>query len=384
MIKMLTAFTEEIDEVEVAVEEILGQLNIEDNLLTNSVGIIHCCGDFPENGVVKALYDSLPFELAGMTSISMGGPGIMGELALTLTVLTSDDITFRIETSSPVTDKIDGPIEDLYERLITNQQEKPALLLPFIPFMLNIGGDEFMAKLDSLSGGLPAFGSLAISNERDFSRVYTMHNDEYFTSSLVILTLTGEVNPEFMSVSTLDENVLRQKAVVTASDRNILQSINNMPAVKYLEAIGLANDGIIKGIDSMPFVIDVDDDSRLIRACIGNTEEGYAICCGGIPVGARFGIATMGPEDVLSSTESLVRDLVKKSEGRGIMIYSCVARQWTLGSKMMAEHERAAKIIGDTCPYHFTYSGGEIFPTRLKDGSTANLLQNDSLIACIL
>jgi hypothetical protein len=384
MIKMLTAFTEEIDEIEAAVEEILEQLDIEKRLLTNSVGIVHCCGDFPENGVIKALYDSLPFEIAGMTSTSVGGPSIMGELALTLTVLTSDDITFRIGASSPITDKLDGPIDDLYARLIANQKEKPALLMPFVPFMLNIGGDEFMAKLDALSGGLPAFGSLAISNERDFSRIYTMYNDEYWTNSLVLLTLTGEVNPEFMSVSMLDENVLQQKAVVTASDRNILQSINNMPAVKYLETIGLASDGKIKGNESMPFVIDVDDGSRLIRACVGSTEEGYAICCGGIPVGARFGIATMGPDDVISSTESLVQDLVKKSEGKSIMIYSCVARQWTLGTKAAAEQEKAAEVIGDSCPYHFTYSGGEIFPVRLNDGSMTNLLQNESLIACFL
>jgi hypothetical protein len=51
----------------------------------------------------------------------------------------------------------------------------------------------------------------------------------------------------------------------------------------------------------------------------------------------------------------------------------------------MAEHEKVKECVGtgDT-PYHFVYSGGEIFPSRLGDGRVVNHLQNDSLIICIL
>jgi hypothetical protein len=63
-------------------------------------------------------------------------------------------------------------------------------------------------------------------------------------------------------------------------------------------------------------------------------------------------------------------------------MYSCAGRNWSLGMHPMAEHEKAKECLGDT-PYHFVYSGGEIFPSPLS-GGTVNHLQNDSLIICIL
>jgi hypothetical protein len=52
--------------------------------------------------------------------------------------------------------------------------------------------------------------------------------------------------------------------------------------------------------------------------------------------------------------------------------------------KRLAEHEAAAACIQGAAPYHFAYSGGEIFPERLADGRIVNHLQNDSLIICVL
>jgi hypothetical protein len=66
-----------------------------------------------------------------------------------------------------------------------------------------------------------------------------------------------------------------------------------------------------------------------------------------------------------------------------MLMYSCAGRNWCLGMNPLAEHEKVKECLGDT-PYHFAYSGGEIFPSRLADGRVVNHLQNDSLIICIL
>jgi hypothetical protein len=60
MIKMLTAFTREADEAEVAVSEILAQLDLEHKLLAHSVGIMNYYFDFFETGVAGAISDALP------------------------------------------------------------------------------------------------------------------------------------------------------------------------------------------------------------------------------------------------------------------------------------------------------------------------------------
>jgi hypothetical protein len=385
MIRMLTAFTEEIDDSEVAVSEILEQIKPAESLRTNSVGILHCSCEFDEGDVVRKICESLPFDVVGCTSLSVQVPGIKSQLALTLTVLTSDQVRFVAGVSDPVSDDLNGAVTEVYERVIGRHAEKPAMIMPFIPFMTTIGGDEFIGRIDELSGGgIPAFGTVAMTSEQDFSRMYTIHNGELYPESLVLLGLIGGVDPMFFSASVSEKNILKQKAVVTEVSGNILKSVNGMPATSYLESMGLSVNGSVSGFEAMPFVIKLDDGSMLTRACISSTPEGGLILCGSVPVGSTLAIATMGPADVIESTGAKVNEALRESNGRGMLIYSCVARNWMLGTKTMAEHDEVDKCVGDSAPYHFVYSGGEIFPTFFKDGRISNHLQNDTMILCVL
>jgi hypothetical protein len=307
----------------------------------------------------------------------------MSRMGLTVTVLTSGDANFASGVSAPVGDSVDAPLTELYRRITAGLSGKPVMLMPFIPFLLNMGGDEFVEKLDALSGGVPAFGTIAISNEPDFSKTSVFYNGEAYPSSMALALVAGGAEPEFLSVSVNEENILRQKALITGVNRNILQTINNMPAVKYLESIGLAKDGDVMGIASMPFIIYLEDGSMLVRACFGATGEGALILGGAVPVNSSLALGAMGFEDVMSSTESKVREALAAAGGRGILMYSCGGRRLALGVQPLAEHEKVKECLGDS-PYHFVYSGGEVFPSRLEGGRVVNHLQNDSLIICIL
>ncbi|MDR0730626.1 MAG: hypothetical protein LBF63_03090, partial [Treponema sp.] len=278
MIKVINAFTEEVDDTEAAVSEILEQLDPDNKLLANSVGIVHCYGEFLENGTVQALSDKLPFDLVGTTTMSLSVPSFISDIGLCLTVLTSDSVKFISDVSSPINGSVDEPLTELYGRIAA--AEKPSLLMPFIPFMITVGGDEFIEKIDSLSGGIPAVGTLAISNEPDFSKSYTIYKGQGYAASMVLLALTGDVDPLFLSVSVSEENILKQKAVITGINRNILQTVNNMPAVTYLESIGLIKSGDVGALASMPFIIQLKDGSILVRAVISATEDGGVILCG--------------------------------------------------------------------------------------------------------
>jgi hypothetical protein len=163
-----------------------------------------------------------------------------------------------------------------------------------------------------------------------------------------------------------------------------LKTVNNIPSVRYLESMGLSINGDVSGFVAMPFVIKLDDGSTLTRACISATAEGSLVLCGSVPLGSTLAIATMGLADVVESTGAKVKEALRQSNGRGMLIYSCVARSWMLGMKVMAEHEEVDACIGDSVPYQFAYSGGEIFPALLKDGKISNQLQNDTMILCVL
>ncbi|MDR0439412.1 MAG: FIST C-terminal domain-containing protein [Candidatus Accumulibacter sp.] len=385
MIRMLTAFTEEIDDSAAAVAEILEQLRLEENLLANSVGILHCSYDFDESEVVRDLCERLPFDVVGCTSTSVQVPGIISELALTLTVLTSDDVRFVSGVSAPIADDMSAPVTEAYERVIGSLAEKPVLIMPFIPFMTTIGGDEFIARIDELSGGgIPAFGTLAISNEADFSRAYTIYNGTLHATSLVLLGMIGKAEPMFFSVSVDESRILKQKAIVTGVHKNILKTVNDMPATAYLESMGLASGGNVSGFESMPFVAKLDDGSILTRACIGSTPDGGLVLCGSVPTGAALAITTMNADDMVSSARAKLNEALEKIGGKSIVIYSCAARRWALGTKIMAEHEEVKRCLNGLVPYCFAYSGGEIFPSFLEDQRISNHLQNDTMILCAL
>jgi hypothetical protein len=159
-----------------------------------------------------------------------------------------------------------------------------------------------------------------------------------------------------------------------------------MPAAAYLESLGLSSGGKVWGFESMPFVIGLDDGSTLTRSCIGSTEDGGLALSASlpVPVGSTLAITTLEADDVIASVRSALRETMEKSGGRSILIYSCVARNWALGTKVMAEHEEVTRDLGDAVPYHFVYSGGEIFPAFLKDGRISNHLQNNTIILCAL
>jgi hypothetical protein len=308
----------------------------------------------------------------------------MSEMALILTVLTSDTVQFKSGVSEAVGDSAEGPVTELYKRLIEPLPRKPALLLPFIPFMMTLGGDEFIAQIDALSGGIPAFGTLSISNEIDFSRCYTIYNGEHYPAALVLTALTGDIDPIFMNTSIKEESIRKQKAVITGINRNIVQSINNINAAAYMESIGLAQDGKITGMEFTPFVVDLEDGSRLVRANLGSNEKGELILCGAVPVNSPVAFATQGYNDVVETAAEIAAKAAQAAQGRGILMYSCAARYWVLGLQIRAELEAVEARIAGTAPYQLVCSGGEISPQFLSNGKVVNHLQNNSIIICIL
>ncbi|MDR3255464.1 MAG: FIST C-terminal domain-containing protein [Synergistaceae bacterium] len=390
MIKMLTSFTEEIDDAKAAISDVLASLDIDNGLSANSVGILHCASDFAASSVVSELCAELPFDVLGCTTMGIQTFGLTSELALSITVLTSDDVGFAAGVSAPVEDDIDGPVSELYRRIVANRptcptlQKRPSLLIPYIPFMFSAGGDEFLAKIDELSGGIPAFGGLAISNEIDYSETYTIFNGEFFPTSLSLLAIFGDVCPVFLAAPVDNDNILKQKAVITGMKRNVLQTVNNIPAAEYLESLGLAENGDVSGLVSMPFIITLEDGSKLTRACIDSNEKGEVLLCGSAPLNSTLSLATIGSEDVVRSTGATVSEALGRAGGRGMLIYSSAARNWALGTNFTAEQDKVDECIGGSVPYNFSYCGGEIFPTISEDGRVSNQLQNDTMILCIL
>jgi small ligand-binding sensory domain FIST len=372
------------------VAEILKQLNLEERLLRNSVGILTFHPEFLETGVVKAVSEALPFDSVGGMTNNAAVPGVTGEWeepVLAVTVLTSDDVLFRAGVSDAIENDPQAPTRELYSRLAPPSAGKPSLLLMFAPVLDKIGGDDFIEALDASSGGTPVFGTLVSSyHQLEIEGLAVCWNGCCHTNALVLVAMFGDVEPKFVMSFIPDERLLRPRSIITMAERNQIQEINGLVPVKYLEAIGLVENNSTATVDmgTFPVVLTLGDGSRVVRSVYRATEEGYALSFGTIPQGARIGFSDVDGDFVLQSAKETTARIAAAAGARSALIFSCIGRQWPLGARMYMEIKELAESLNDSLVYHFAYSQGEICPVRNQNGQLVNRFHNFSIIACLL
>jgi hypothetical protein len=384
MIKVLTAYTEEIDDVEAAVASLVEQIGPEKNLLKNSAALVHCYSEFTESGLLEALEKKLRFPIIGTTTIALGISGTVGDMGLSLTALTSDDVRFSAGISDPVSSgEIEKPVADLYKKVTAGFEEQPALVFAFPPLLRSEGqgGDVFVAALDKAAGGgIPLFGTLPISNESGERMSRVLYGGASYESSMALLACYGACKPEFYTVAVTEKALQAKRARITGAKLNVIESINGIPAGKYLESIGLS----ASSLPYMPIALYPGDGSKVFRVGLKILDNGGLLLTGTAPLNAEVSFSSIDDKDVMESTATLLEKIMQSKPGGGVLIYACCSRFWILGPRWKEEPGKAVLFINDTVPWHFVYSGGEVFPSILANGNMVNNLQNYSVIVCAL
>lgn len=385
MIKTLTAHTSEIDNAEAAVAEILGQLDIENNLMENSVGIISCHSEFIDAGIVDNLCKKLPFDVVGATTLGTAVHGGIAQILLTVTVITSDTLSFAAASTKPLRpDTYKDVLADAYNEAAKKLPGKPSLILTFAPLLFDIAGDYLVEAFDAITGGIPIFGTLAVDHTVDYSTAGTFYRGKANKDTLSMILIYGDIDPVFSIASVSDEKILGQKAIITESDGNILKGVNGMSVLKYLQSIGLAPNGKVEGLNAIPFIIDYNDGTKPVtRAIFAITPEGHAVCGGVMPVNATLGIGYIDHDDVLSTTKNSIDKILEQNKNNGLLVFSCIVRNLVLGFDVLAEMEEVDKNIHEKIPFFMAYSGGEICPVYDEKGSPVNRFHNDTIISCL-
>ena len=383
--KSLTAYTHEIDDVEAAVSEVLEQLNLEQFLCKNSVGIISCYPEFIESGVVAALCEALPFDVLGATTIADSASGEFGFTMLSLLVLTGDDVSFAVSLSDDITSEQEAPIKKMCDNALANIEGGAKMIMLYTPIINHIGGEIIINIIDDACGGIPIFGTLASDHSEDYHLSHAIYNGKNYSGQVVILAIGGNVNPRFSIMSIPEEKVLRQKAVVTESSGNMLASVNDMPFVEYMRTIGLvAEDTSLEGVLAIPVMVDYNNGTEPIALAMLINPDGTASCGCQVPKGASLSVGTLTGEDIVAATQKIVDQVLAAEEGEAVIMYSCLSRMLILGVDAEVELEKISAGLTGKIPYLLAYSGGEICPVSGKDGKIANRMHNFSLISCIL
>ncbi|MDR1421856.1 MAG: FIST C-terminal domain-containing protein [Coriobacteriales bacterium] len=404
MIRTLSAFTEEMDDIELAISEIKQQLERQE-LLAHSIGLVSCLPAFLETGVYAALVEALPFDIVGQTTIAGAELGSSSLDILSLFVITSDELEFSIGLAGPVTAEGKDTIANSYRETLAQVADKPpvSLIIAYAPLLLTVSGDYFIRAFDEATGGIPVFGSLAIDNTIDYHNSRVLFREEEYVDYLAYVLVHGVVKPRYYLATISDEKISSGTGVVTKSQGNQVMEIDGAPALQFLLSKGLATDdeGVIQGLNSFPYIVDFNDGTdSAIRVIFAMTDEGSAVCLGDIPEGATLSVGYFDDEDILRSTRTELRQLpigdpsdpgassdLDTSAINGILIFSCLGRYLNLGFESDREvAEVRARLDQTGIPYAIAYSGGEMCPlgSHTDSSKLTNRFHNSTFIMLVL
>ncbi|MCL2575056.1 MAG: FIST C-terminal domain-containing protein [Defluviitaleaceae bacterium] len=386
MTKTFVISTVEIDDPIIALDEIKSQINLETDLLTNSIGIISCHYEFVISGVAKAVCEALPFDVAGIVASPMSDGTQADSLLLTVMVITSDDTEFIKIVTPSIAENASDIIAQSYKTATNHTGDKPTAIFAFAPFMPQNSGDNYVNVLTDISEGVPVFGSLAVDDTADFSNCFTISNGENHNDKMMMILTYGNFNPKFYMCNISDERVSDESAVVTKSEGHIVKEVNGIPVLEYFDTLGLSQAAETQYAMSMlPFLVDYKDDTPMVaKIFIGLTPENHALFGGIVSEGNDIHIALTDKNDVLMTTGKLVDQILEENpNASGLLVYSCVARAMAMGVEQYSEMELVNEKLANKLPILMSTSGGEMCPTQISDNNAINRFHNNTFVACV-
>ncbi|MDR2110286.1 MAG: hypothetical protein LBP32_03160, partial [Spirochaetaceae bacterium] len=272
MIRVLTAHTFEIDDPQAAVGEILEQLDLEQTLRKNSVGLVFCPQDFITSGTMEAVCNALPFDVIGGTSQAVSVPGAMGEFMLAVMVLTGDTFLSAAGSSRPFDGDEESRIRELYGRLSSSLAVPPSMMFLIHPQLTGFAGNQVVDTLDQVSGGRPLFGTVAVGETLKDQSPMIIHNGAAYSDRISLLLISGVEN-RFCVESIPAMDIRNQPVLVTGASGNRLISINHIPAAEFMEKIGIICNGALNAVSAFPLLIDNHDGMGLKFCAIHSIEN---------------------------------------------------------------------------------------------------------------
>ena len=390
MIKMYTARTSEIDEFEEAITKIKSQIDFT-KLKKHTSGIILCHMDFIESGMLLALCEALPFEIIGMTSMANACSQGFGFFDLSLTVLTSDEVSFTVGMTNGINrDNYEDEITKLYKNMRGKVKEDPSLIISFMPFVRDLAGYEAVAAADKAVGGIPIWGSVSSSLNFNYDTVKTICNGNHEQSGVAMLFLNGEVNPRYIVKSLPEQNISKTRGIITKSNGAILQEINDIPVSEYFGNMGIML--TLENLRSTPLVIYYSRSTEPITLAFYTAFDDGSILMGGeVPVGASVALGGIDEDTIIASCNMGIDEILKIEDRQAVLMLPCVTR----GIMMLLDTEGEMKLIRERLskeevPFVMGYAGGEICPmpigdtTALNEGKLRNCFHNYTFNACVL
>ena len=392
--KSIVLYTEEIDDLELAAEELSSQAS-EFEFQKNSIGILFMDAETDYEELYGLLREKWDFPIIGSTAIgTLNGSEGYCRSGISIMLLTADDCRFAVGMTENISaDNYVEPIRQVYEKLEKELDgEEVKLVLTFGGKAKELSGDDIVNALDELGKKVKVYGALAsdMFSFRDFRAVY---NDRIEYGEQAFVLISGNIEPKFLSIQSLSGKA-NFSYEVTRSKGNVVYRLGNGTFLEALEKSGLGTekDRVVDEYIQTPFITSFEKPGGLHIEALRNLtqvnrEDGSGMFLGGISEGSSLELGLLNQEDVRSTVKKAFDEIFEwlKTEGEycsTILCCSCAARFLALGNNGVLEAESFLGRLPEGISLMGLYSYGEFCP--VGDSEWSNVFHNSTFtILCI-
>lgn len=391
------AITEEIDDVQIAAEELTEGVLSQIALQKNSCGILY--HDYETDGAALSglLHEKLGIDVIGCSALAvLEGCGGYHDMVALLTVLSADDVAFSVAMSEPMSRE--NALENAtaaYEAAAATLPSAPGLIFSLPPAGTDFLADFYLEDFTKATGGLPIIGGVPSG-----ASACTEFNGQPMDGRLLMILMSGNIRPVF-SVANVVSRYSATSVTVTRADGATIYEVDGKPLLDYFVSIGLDREAMLQGPEPVFFkkypILMEDQASgtstpyvRMISHM--NAEDGSGVTFATVPEGAKLSLGLLQREDVRLSIEEALHALTGKMEAAQregysystILCITCAARHEILNPQYSLESDTIRPLLPEGLTMSAFYSHGELCPIALDGDGARNRLHNGSVVFCAI
>ncbi|MDL2236835.1 FIST C-terminal domain-containing protein [Christensenellaceae bacterium OttesenSCG-928-K19] len=399
--KSNVAVTYQVDDMQLAANELADGIMNGFALQKNSVGLLYCYSDIDLEDFVAHIMERFSFPVIGCTCIaSMDGKGGFHEMAATLMVLTADDCDFSAVLTDDITrENVEDQVERAFGQARQGLPEEPKLIFALPPYNLGVTLDIFTEAFNRIAPGVPVIGGVP-SDNGDGDVNATIFGGNVYPNKMVLLCVSGNLKPVCTAKKVTGTSVERKRQVTEARE-NVVYRVGNQTFCEYMEDLGFDVASLASGNNTVTFVAnpvllenvespDGENYSFVRTLHQLNPAEGSGAAVGFIPEGATLSICTLERSDIEQAAVLGMEELnskIEKGEQDGyqystIVAVSCIGRYLLMLPQSSVEADRVIASMKEGMSLAGFYSMGEIGPIPLKSGEVVTFAYNESLVLC--
>ena len=385
------AFSDEIDDLDLAVEQLAEQINSFD-LSSNTGGILFCGSEVNSSELCKKLWNKFHLPFIGTTCLGQFTSNGYHEASICLNLFTGEDICFSGGLSGDLTKQnMAEELKEAYHGLKSKMSQSEKFIILYIPWLSGVVYDDIIDALTEASDGIPIFGGIC-SDEWEMNNSYAMCSVGSFTNRAAMLLVGGNIKPTFSSSFSTDWSSENTVMVTKASGATVYE-FDNQPALDYLTSVGLDFSDSAVFIDCLasPMIFrytgkDGGYYSVLRNLFMVNFDDRSVTFAGRVFEGSQMTMALTSTKTIRHSVNGAPQQLYDKVDKSsdykhtGILVSSCTGRYCLTVANKGMECSVLNEAVGENLIVAGGYLNGEFCP-QLNEatGKYTTLLNNETL-----